>query len=123
MTPTILAVAPGVIVHELGHLLLCYLCGVPVRQVVLFRIGSPAGFVSHAAPRLLRQHVAISGGPLVVASLLSLGSFGLAWRLLVAQPAPWWPFATLLATWLGASIGLEAVAYSRFGMRPARAAR
>lgn len=108
MTLTALAVAPGVIVHELGHLLLCYLSGVAVRQVVLFRVGSPAGFVTHAVPRLLRQHVAISGGPLIVATLLSTALFWLAAHLLATRPGPWWPAAGAIGVWLGGSIALEA---------------
>jgi hypothetical protein len=105
---TILAVAPGVIVHELGHMLLCLLSGVAVRQVVLFRIGSPAGFVTHAAPRLLRQHLAISSGPLVVASLLSMTLFFAVDRLIAVRPGFWWPIAVLIGLWLGCSIALEA---------------
>jgi hypothetical protein len=108
MTLTILAVAPGVIVHELGHLLLCLLSGVAVRQVVLFRIGSPAGFVAHAAPRLLRQHLAISSGPLILASALALSLFVLVLRLISTRPGYWWPLAALIGIWLGWSIALEA---------------
>jgi hypothetical protein len=104
----VLAVAPGVAIHELGHLLLCRLSGVAVRQVVLFRIGNPAGFVTHAAPRLLRQHLAISSGPLLVSSTLAALLFTLAVRLMLEQPGWWWPGVTLLALWLGGSIALEA---------------
>ena len=95
-------------IHELGHWLLCRCSGVEVRQVVLFQIGSPAGFVSHAAPRLLRQHLAISSGPLVVSSLAAGLLFGAAGRLLAERPTPWWPAGLLLACWLGWSIALEA---------------
>ena len=100
--------APGVVVHELGHLLLCRLSGVPVRRVVLFRIGSPAGFVAHAAPRLLRQHLAISSGPLLVSSAVATGLLALAVHLVRAQPTAWWPGGVLLASWLGWSVALEA---------------
>ena len=79
-----------------------------MRQVVLFRIGSPAGFVAHAAPRLLRQHLAISSGPLLVSSALATALFALAMRLALGRPAAWWPFAVLVAIWLGWSVALEA---------------
>src|SRR6478736_4018077 len=69
----VLAIAPGVAIHELGHVLLCRLSGVAVRRTVLFQVGTPAGFVTHAAPRLLRQHLAISSGPLLVSSALAAG--------------------------------------------------
>lgn len=105
---SVLLVAPGVAIHELGHWLLCRWSGVEVRRVVLFQVGSPAGFVSHAAPRLLRQHLAISSGPLVVSSLAAETLFGAAGRLLLERPAPWWPVGLILAGWLGWSIALEA---------------
>ena len=94
--------------HELAHWLLCRLSGVAVRQVVLFQVGSPAGYVSHAAPRLLRQHLAIASGPLVISSLLAIGLFASGLRLAAARPASWWPLAALLVGWLGLSVALEA---------------
>jgi hypothetical protein len=100
--------APGVAIHELGHVLLCRLSGVAVRQVVLFRIGSPAGFVTHAAPRLLRQHLAISSGPLLVSSSLATTLFALAIRLVLERPGWWWAPASVLALWLGCSTAIEA---------------
>src|SRR5438093_9540947 len=100
--------APGVIVHELGHLLLCRLSGVAVRRFVLFQTASPAGFVIHAKPRLLRQHLAISGGPLVVSSALSVALFVLSARLFLLRPIAWWPAVTLFASWQAWSIALEA---------------
>jgi hypothetical protein len=81
---------------------------VAVRRIVLFQIGTPAGFVTHAAPRLLRQHLAIASGPLLLSSLLATGLFALAARLLLARPAPWWPLGLGLGLWLGWSIALEA---------------
>lgn len=103
-----LVVAPGVVVHELGHLLLCRLSGVQVREFVLFRVGSPAGYVTHAAPRLLRQNLAISSGPLLVSSLIAGALFLLAARVSLTRPDPWWPAAVLAAGWLGWSIAIEA---------------
>jgi hypothetical protein len=75
---------------------------------VLFQIGTPAGYVSHAAPRLLRQHLAIASGPLIVSSLLSVGLFASGLRLSLAKPGSWWPLAALMACWLGLSVALEA---------------
>lgn len=103
-----LVVAPGVVVHELGHILLCRLSGVQVRDFVLFRIGSPAGYVSHAPPRLLRQNLAISSGPLLVSSVVAAALFVLAARLSLTRPVPWWLAGVLVSGWLGWSIALEA---------------
>lgn len=96
------------VVHELGHVLLCHLSGVAVRQVVLFQLGNPAGFVTHAAPRLLRQHVAISSGPLLLSSVLAALLFAIVARLLQTRPLPWWPLGVSVGIWLGWSIALEA---------------
>jgi hypothetical protein len=104
----VFAVAPGVIVHELGHLALCRLSGVPVGRVVLFRIGSPAGFVTHAAPRLLRQHLAISVGPLAVSSVFAVALFLCVARLMATRPGAWWPAAAVLGLWPALSIASEA---------------
>jgi hypothetical protein len=100
-------VAPGVAVHELGHWLLCQVSGVAVRQVVLFRVGSPAGFVTHAAPRLLRQHLAIASGPLFISTILAAILFQQAGHLALLRSTPWWPLLALLTAWLGWSIALE----------------
>jgi hypothetical protein len=75
---------------------------------VLFRIGSPAGFVTHAAPRLLRQHLAISSGPVLLSTVLAWALFVGAVRFGLKQPGPWWPAAALLCAWLGWSVALEA---------------
>jgi hypothetical protein len=104
----IAALAPGVIVHEFGHWLLCRLSGVRVRQVVLFRVGTPAGYVTHAAPRLLRQQLAIAAGPLAVSTLLAATIFVILGRLLFTRPESWWPAAACVLAWLGCSIALEA---------------
>ena len=100
--------APGVVVHELSHWLLCRLSGVSVRRVVLFQLGSPAGYVSHAAPRLLRQHVAIASGPLLVSTSLATGLFYLAATLCSTRPGIWGLAASAVSAWLAWSIALEA---------------
>lgn len=88
--------------------MLCRLSGVPVGRVVLFRIGSPAGFVTHARPRLLRQHLAISVGPLAVSSIFAVTLFLLVARLVTTRPGHWWPAAAVLGLWPALSIALEA---------------
>jgi hypothetical protein len=123
LTLRILLVAPGVAVHELGHWLLCQLSGVAVRQVVLFRIGSPAGFVTHAAPRLLRQQLAIASGPLFLSTLLALSLFQLAARLVLLRPTPWGPTLGAVVAWLGWSIALEAWPSTADAQALARTAR
>jgi hypothetical protein len=91
--------------------------------VVLFRVGSPAGFVAHAAPRLLRQQLAIASGPLFLSTVLALSLFQLAARLAPLRPTPWWPALGAIVAWLGWSIALEAWPSTADAQALARTAR
>lgn len=97
-----LATAPGVVVHEFGHLVFCLLAGVKVHRLKLFGFGQTAGYVIHDEPAKFHQSVAISFGPLLLNSLLTLICFSLVRTPLAAlRPA--------LFLWLGAAIGLHAI--------------
>jgi hypothetical protein len=61
---------PGVVIHELGHYLLCRLCGARVQEVVFFDPVGPSGYVVHSIPRRLVQHATIVVGPLLLNSVL-----------------------------------------------------
>lgn len=61
---------PGIMVHELGHLLVCRICGVPVHKVCYFRLGNPAGYVVHDTPESAMQHILIGIGPFALNSIL-----------------------------------------------------
>jgi len=75
------AMAPGVVVHELSHLVACSLTGAKVRRVVLF--GPSGGSVTHTKPRM-----PILGQPLI--SLAPIAGCTLAlW-------AVWWAFSERL---------------------------
>lgn len=67
---------PGIIVHELGHLLVCRIFGVPVQKVCYFRLGNPAGYVVHEVPQSAMVHILIGIGPFalnsIVGSLISV---------------------------------------------------
>lgn len=79
-----------------------------MRQVTLFRLGTPAGFVTHAVPGLLRQQLLIASGPLLVNTAAGLVALTVAWRLMTPPHAWWsWP-ATVVLVWLGLSVLLEA---------------
>lgn len=104
---SVLWLAPGVVVHELAHALLCRACGVPVRRAVYFRTGAPAGFVTHAEPPLLRQTLLIIAGPLLVNSLVALAALLVSARALAAG-SPLWGAASLLLLWPAGSIAVQA---------------
>ncbi len=61
---------PGVIVHELAHLLFCKLFRVAVYDVCYFRVGNPSGYVVHEHPRTPLQSIFISIGPFLVNTIL-----------------------------------------------------
>ncbi|MCC7106585.1 MAG: DUF3267 domain-containing protein [Chloroflexi bacterium] len=100
-------VAPGVIVHEFAHATFCRLAGVPIRRMTLFRIGSPAGFVTHALPPLLRQQLLIASGPLFLNTSLGVLALVFAWRLATLPLTVWSGLSIPLLFWLGVSILLE----------------
>lgn len=64
---------PGIIVHEMGHLLFCRRYGLPVHRVCYFRLGNPAGYVIHEPAQTYGQAFWVSVGPLVTGTLLTVG--------------------------------------------------
>jgi hypothetical protein len=64
--------APGVVLHETGHLFFCLVSGVKIYRVRFFGFGKTAGFVEHGEPNTLVQSILISFGPLTFNSLVSL---------------------------------------------------
>jgi hypothetical protein len=97
---------PGVMAHELGHQVMCWLTGTRVLKVRYFRIGVPPGYVLHEMPASVWRHLLIAAGPCLVNSV---GAFGLG--LLALQGHAWVrdPATTkVLLTWLALAVGLHA---------------
>jgi len=97
---------PGVIVHELAHLLACKWRGVAVFDVCFFQFKDPAGYVIHEEPKDFTSAFVISFGPFVLNSLLCI---------LICTPAmaPMRFFditdpLSIVLMWLGISIGAHA---------------
>jgi hypothetical protein len=106
---------PGIVVHELGHYLLCRLCGATVQEVVFFDASGPSGYVVHSVPRRLAQHASIVVGPLILNSVLGFLLFR-AGASQIADLLNQYRLVTPLAvvqvvalTVLGASIALHAL--------------
>lgn len=97
---------PGIVVHELGHLLICRLLGVPVHKVCYFRFGNPAGYVVHDVPESAMRHILISTGPLAFSSVLG-ALIALPGMLPLIQRHPAFPSSYILV-WLGISIAMHA---------------
>lgn len=96
---------PGVIVHEIAHMLFCRLANVAIFEVCYFRIGNPCGYVIHEIPAKESQNILIGIGPFIVNSLV--GS-------LISLPAaiPVIKFGTgnildYFLIWLGVSIAMH----------------
>lgn len=97
---------PGIIVHELGHLLVCRLLGVQVHKVCYFRFGNPAGYVVHDAPGSAMRHILIGIGPFALNSVVG-ALIALPGMLPLVQLHSASRFGYILI-WLGVSIAMHA---------------
>ena len=99
---------PGVVVHELSHLLFCRLFKVPVHEVCYFRMGNPAGYVIHGKPDKWTHQVLISVGPFIINTLLgAFLAFPSALRTFEFAESGT-PIDAILM-WLGVSIAMHAI--------------
>jgi hypothetical protein len=96
---------PGVIVHEVAHMLFCKIRGVPIFDVCYFRVGNPSGYVIHGETDNFATSFLIAVGPFIVNSLLCI---------LICSPAlvPVRVFGvknpiSYFILWLGISIGMH----------------
>ncbi len=98
---------PGIIVHEISHLLCCRMLGIKVHKVCYFRLGNPAGYVAHDLPNALQQ-ILIGFGPFFVNTtvglLLGLTSGIARHRFGVSLIS--WPM--ILLPWLTVSVAMHA---------------
>lgn len=95
---------PGVILHECAHLLFCRIFGVRVAKVCYFRLGNPAGYVLHEAPRNPWHHLWIATGPFFLNSLVGLiiGVF------LTLHSSPHQTTQSIVVLWLAISFAMHA---------------
>jgi len=97
---------PGVIVHEMAHVLFCRLRKVAVLEVCYLRFGNPPGYVIHEVPKDFTTTFLISVGPFIVNTLLCLLlCFPAFMRVRVFNLGT--PLSYVLL-WLGVSIGMHA---------------
>jgi len=97
---------PGVIIHELGHLLFCRLFGISVAKVCLFRFGNPAGYVLHGEPDNAVQHLFVTFGPFFANTVLGAAiAAPVTIPLRDIHPLLPWQYVLL---WLGISIAMHA---------------
>ena len=97
---------PGVIVHEIAHMLFLKLRGIRILDVCFFRFGNPAGYVVHEEIQRFDTSFLVSVGPFFVNSVLCI---------LICFPA-FFPFKVFgvkdplsyFLLWIGVSIGMHA---------------
>lgn len=63
---------PGVIVHELAHLIFCKLMKVPIYDVKYFQLQNPCGYVVHEPTANPGKTFIISIGPFIVNTLIGI---------------------------------------------------
>jgi len=90
---------PGVMAHELAHMLCCILTGTRVQKVCLFRLGNPAGYVVHSRPATVWRQILIGVGPMLVNTVAGFLLGFMAWR------GKWAGEEQYLLAWLGISVG------------------
>ena len=98
---------PGVVVHEFAHETFCKFFKVPVYEVVYFRFGNPAGYVTHGKSDHWYQDVMIAAGPFFLNSLI--GAL-LAFPVVINSPdLETINFVGGVLFWLSISIAMHAI--------------
>lgn len=93
--------APGVMVHELAHAFFCWLFGLKIKKISLFRFGETAGYVIHESPQTFFPSFFIGFGPLLINSAGAIWLFSL-----ITRPYSW---LMLVYLWLGIALSLHAI--------------
>lgn len=99
---------PGVILHEYAHYKMCVWRGIPVKEVVLFQFGTPAGYVRHERPNCYADALAIAGAPFLINSALAV-LLGVLLGLLLTATGGSGGVAAAGVGWLGISTGMHAI--------------
>jgi len=100
-----IATFPGILIHELAHMLVCRLLRVRVMKVCYFRFSNPHGYVIHERPSSVLADVAIGFGPLLINTLagavIALPGAMTARRLEIGTRLDY------ILLWLGISIAMH----------------
>ncbi|MEA1925266.1 MAG: metalloprotease family protein [Candidatus Altiarchaeota archaeon] len=90
---------PGVMAHELGHMVFCRITGVEVKEYSLFQPTNPLGYVVHSKPQTVFGEFLIVMGPLFFNTASAMVIFYLTH--LVDSPYSW------LMLWVGFSLAFN----------------
>lgn len=101
-----IATFPGIIMHEMAHLIFCRIQGIKVFKVCYFRLGNPAGYMLHDTPDSAFQHLLICCGPFFINTICgAVVAFPGALRVMKLHAGT--PVEYFLL-WLGISIAMHA---------------
>lgn len=96
---------PGIIVHELAHLLFCKFFRLVVFDVCYFRFGNPSGYVVHEEPKNPIQQIIIGIGPFLINTIIgALISLPAAIAVLKFESGE---IIEYILIWLGVSIAMH----------------
>lgn len=96
---------PGVIVHELAHLMFCKFFKLAVFDVCYFRLGNPSGYVVHEVPKNPIQQIMIGIGPFLINTIIgALISLPAAISVLKFENGD---IIEYILIWLGVSIAMH----------------
>lgn len=96
---------PGVIIHEVAHLLFCKIFNVKVHEICFYQFDSVAGYVTHEELDSPLKVFMISTGPLIINTLIG-GLVGLS-AAVPAYEFGSFRFIDVLVIWLGISIAMH----------------
>tara|TARA_Y100001968_G_scaffold332199_1_gene389477 strand:- start:1512 stop:2039 length:528 start_codon:yes stop_codon:yes gene_type:complete len=101
-----LATFPGVVVHEFSHQIFCRLFNIEVHEVCYFRLGNPAGYVTHEPSKKWTHNVLIAAGPFFINSAIAAL---LAFPVVLKIDFNTVSFSGAILLWLAISIGMHAI--------------
>jgi hypothetical protein len=101
------ATFPGVVVHEVAHLAVCRILGIPVYEVCYFRFGTPTGYVVHQKINDFWRLLLVGCGPFLINSVLgAILAFPSALRVFEFEGAA--SSMDGILVWLGVSVAMHA---------------
>ena len=98
---------PGVIIHELAHQILCYICGLKVYEVKYFQMSNPCGYVVHESTNNPLKIFLTSMGPFFINTLMGI-LIVLPASVEVLAFSDYTNIFNLLIAWLGISVLMHA---------------
>ena len=89
---------PGVMIHELAHMLACKLAHLKVLKVCYFQLENPAGYVIHEQAGTWGQAFLVATAPFIFNTLAAITIFSIATLISTGT-------VVVVLFWLGISIG------------------